>query len=60
MTAKRYVWQPTTAEIADRFGVDRDRVVRFDQNTSPDPTNWTVPLVAPAPVSYTHLRAHET
>jgi histidinol-phosphate aminotransferase len=48
MTAKRYVWQPTTAEIADRFGVDRDRVVRFDQNTSPDATNWTVPLVAPA------------
>lgn len=47
MTAKRYVWQPTTAEIADRFGIDRERVVRFDQNTSPDPTDWTVPLVPP-------------
>lgn len=43
MTAKRYVWQPTSAEVADRFGIDRDRVVRFDQNTSPDPTDWTVP-----------------
>ena len=47
MTAKRYVWQPTTAEIAERFGIDRDRVVRFDQNTSPDPTDWTAPLVPP-------------
>ena len=47
MTAKRYVWQPTTAEIADRFGLDREHVVRFDQNTSPDPTTWTVPLVPP-------------
>jgi histidinol-phosphate aminotransferase len=47
VTTKRYVWQPTTAEIAERFGIDRDRVVRFDQNTSPDPTDWTVPLVPP-------------
>jgi len=47
MTAKRYIWQPTTAEIAERFGIDRDLVVRFDQNTSPDPTDWTAPLVPP-------------
>lgn len=48
MTARRYVWQPTSAEVADRFGIDRDRVVRFDQNTSPDPTDWTVPLATTA------------
>jgi histidinol-phosphate aminotransferase len=48
MTATRYVWQPTSAEIAERFGIDRDRVVRFDQNTSPDPTDWTVPLATAA------------
>lgn len=45
MTTKRYVWQPTTAEIAERFGIDRGGVVRFDQNTSPDPTDWTTPFV---------------
>lgn len=48
MTTKRYVWQPTSAEIADRFGIDHDRVVRFDQNTSPDPTEWTVPVATTA------------
>ena len=48
MTARRYVWQPTSAEVADRFGIDRDRVVRFDQNTSLDPTDWTVPLATTA------------
>jgi histidinol-phosphate aminotransferase len=47
MMTKRYVWQPTTAEIAERFGIDRDHVVRFDQNTSPDSTDWTAPLVPP-------------
>lgn len=44
MTTKRYVWQPTTAEIADRFGIDRHCVVRFDQNTSPEPSDWTIPI----------------
>lgn len=48
MTATRYVWQPTSAEIAERFGIDHDRVIRFDQNTSPDPTDWTVPLATAA------------
>ena len=47
MTTKRYVWQPTNAEIAERFGIDRNHVVRFDQNTSPDSTDWTAPLVPP-------------
>ncbi len=47
MKTKRYVWQPTTDEIAERFGIDRDRVVRFDQNTSPDPTEWAAPFVPP-------------
>ena len=44
MTTEQYVWQPTSAEIAERFGLRPDQVVRFDQNTAPDATDWTVPL----------------
>lgn len=44
MTTERYVWQPTSAEIAERFGLSLDQVVRFDQNTAPDTTDWTIPL----------------
>ena len=47
MTAPRYQWQPTTADIAARFGLTPDRVVRFDHNTSPYPTEWVHPLIAP-------------
>ena len=40
MTTDRYVWQPTNDEIAQQFDIAPDRVVRFDQNTSPYPTDW--------------------
>lgn len=40
MTTDRYVWQPTNDEIARRFDLSPDRIVRFDQNTSPYPTGW--------------------
>lgn len=44
MTTERYVWQPTSAEIAERFDLGLDQVVRFDQNTAPEATNWTIPF----------------
>jgi len=44
MTTEQYVWQPTSAEIAERCGLSLDQGVRFDQNTAPDATDWTVPL----------------
>jgi histidinol-phosphate aminotransferase len=40
VTTDRYVWQPTSDEIARRFDLSPDRIVRFDQNTSPYPTDW--------------------
>ena len=46
MTATRYTWQPTSAEIADRFGLPPERIVRFDQNTSPFPTDPALPVAA--------------
>jgi histidinol-phosphate aminotransferase len=45
MTATRYTWQPTSAEIAARYGLTPDRIVRFDQNTAPFPTRWTPPII---------------
>ena len=47
MTAPRYRWQPTTAEIATRFGLRASDVVRFDQNTSPFSTDWAPGLIGP-------------
>ncbi len=47
MTAPRYSWQPTTAEIAQRYGLRPTDVVRFDHNTSPFPTDWAPSIVAP-------------
>ncbi len=32
-----YSWEPTTAELAARTGLPRDRIVRFDTNTRPTP-----------------------
>ncbi|MEN8239052.1 MAG: histidinol-phosphate transaminase [Actinomycetota bacterium] len=46
-TAPRYRWQPTTAEIAARYGLRPSEVVRFDHNTSPFPTDWAPAIVAP-------------
>ncbi|MGI9666503.1 MAG: pyridoxal phosphate-dependent aminotransferase [Acidimicrobiia bacterium] len=48
MTAPRYRWQPTSADIAARHGLHVSQVVRFDHNTSPFPTDWAPPLVTPA------------
>lgn len=46
-TAPRYRWQPTTAEIAARYGLVPSEIVRFDHNTSPFPTDWAPGIVAP-------------
>lgn len=49
MNAPRYKWQPTTGQIAARYGLSPDQVVRFDHNTSPFPTSWAateVPALA--------------
>jgi histidinol-phosphate aminotransferase len=46
-TAPRYRWQPTTAEIAVRYGLRESDIVRFDHNTSPFPTDWAPAIVAP-------------
>jgi len=42
MTIPVYQWQPTTDEIAARAGIPPERVVRFDQNTSPFAPPWAV------------------
>ncbi len=47
MTAPTYRWQPTTAQIAERFRLPVESVVRFDHNTSPFPTDWAPSIVAP-------------
>jgi histidinol-phosphate aminotransferase len=47
MTAPRYRWQPTSTEIAQRFGIDESDVIRFDHNTSPFSTDWAPSVVAP-------------
>ena len=48
MTIPRYKWQPTTAEIAAAAGIDPAEVIRFDHNTTPWPTDWTVELATTA------------
>jgi histidinol-phosphate aminotransferase len=45
--APRYRWQPTTAEIAARYGLRPSEVVRFDHNTSPFATDWAPSIVTP-------------
>ncbi len=47
MTAPRYKWQPTTAEIAECYNLDVQDVIRFDHNTSPFSTDWAPSIVAP-------------
>lgn len=47
MSTPRYRWQPTTREIAERFGLRPEQVVRFDHNTSPFATDWAPGIVAP-------------
>jgi histidinol-phosphate aminotransferase len=47
MTLPRYRWQPTTEEIAERYGLMTADVVRFDHNTSPFETDWAPGIVGP-------------
>lgn len=47
MTTPRYQWQPTTAEIAERYGLAEEDVIRFDHNTSPFPSDWAPSIIAP-------------
>lgn len=47
MTQQRYKHQPTTAEIAERFELSPQDVVRFDHNTSPYGTDWAPGVVGP-------------
>lgn len=44
----RYVWEPGTAEIAARAGIDAAAVIRADQNTSPYPPPWAAEVAAAA------------
>jgi histidinol-phosphate aminotransferase len=46
-TLDPYVWEMSSAEVAERYGVPVGQVVRFDTNTSPYlPTNLTPTLAA--------------
>lgn len=41
-----YAWEPTDEQIAARFGVAVDQVVRFDLNTSPSPPRLAARILA--------------
>jgi histidinol-phosphate aminotransferase len=41
-----YSWEATNEEIAERFGVPLDRIVRFDLNTSPAPPELVERILA--------------
>jgi histidinol-phosphate aminotransferase len=45
MSFPKYVWQPTSEEIARSAGLDPDQVERFDHNTSPVPTDWAADVI---------------
>lgn len=47
-TPATYVWQPSTAEIAARAGIEPSEVVRADQNTSPFTPPWAAEVAATA------------
>ena len=44
--AERYQWEPSNDDIAARFGLDPAQVVRFDQNTAPEPPAGAGPVAA--------------
>lgn len=48
MSATRYKWQPTTAEIAAETGLPPEQVERFDHNTSPFRAEWASAAAAEA------------
>jgi histidinol-phosphate aminotransferase len=41
-----YTWEATDDEVADRYGIPRERIVRFDLNTSPTPPALVEGLLA--------------
>jgi histidinol-phosphate aminotransferase len=41
-----YTWEATDDEVAARYGVPRERIVRFDLNTSPTPPSLVEGLLA--------------
>jgi histidinol-phosphate aminotransferase len=41
-----YTWEATDDEVATRYGIERDRIVRFDLNTSPTPPALVERLLA--------------
>ncbi len=41
-----YTWEATNVEVALRYGVRLDQVVRFDLNTSPAPPNLALEILA--------------
>jgi histidinol-phosphate/aromatic aminotransferase/cobyric acid decarboxylase-like protein len=41
-----YSWEATDEEVAARFGVPIDQVLRFDLNTSPAPPDLVAPILA--------------
>ncbi|GMQ97551.1 MAG: histidinol-phosphate transaminase [Acidimicrobiia bacterium] len=42
-----YEWQPTTAEIAQRFNLHESQIVRFDHNTAANDTTWATGMISP-------------
>jgi histidinol-phosphate aminotransferase len=45
-TPSTYTWEATDDEVAARFGIPRERIVRFDLNTSPTPPALVASLLA--------------
>ena len=41
-----WTWEATNAEVAARYGVPIEQVVRFDQNTAPAPPDAVAALLA--------------
>ncbi len=35
-----YTWEPSNRAIAERYGLRREEILRFDTNTSPAPPEW--------------------
>jgi len=42
-----YEWQPTTAEIAQRFNLHESQIIRFDHNTAANDTTWATGMISP-------------
>lgn len=44
-----YAWEATSEQVASRYGVPLERVLRFDLNTSPTPPEFATRLLAGGP-----------